>query len=75
MRKLENYLSFINSEPYKVEYGSPSPATTLIQVFLHPEMDRKVEEALLLCKSWVEGANSSLKIQYLNNDLSVPDVH
>jgi len=75
MRKLENYLGFINSEPYKLKYGSPSTATTLIQICLHPDMDRKVEETLLLCEPWIEQANASLKIQYLNNDLSIPDAH
>jgi hypothetical protein len=75
MLKLENYLRFINSESYSVEFGVPTVTNTLIQVCLHPDMDKRVEELLRQCEPGVERSNSSLRIQYFNHDLSLPKTH
>jgi hypothetical protein len=73
MAKLTNYLNFVASEEYRLQYGEPSLERTWIEVDLHPDMDVRVEETLRLCKEWINSYGASLLVRRLNRDLSPPD--
>jgi hypothetical protein len=72
MTKLMNYLNFVASAEFRLQHGEPSLERTWIVVDLHPDMDVRGGETLRLCEEWINSYGASLKIQYLNRDLSPP---
>jgi len=70
MSKIEAYLRFIASDEFRLQCGEPNPTSTRIVVYLHPDMDPRVEQVLNLCKSWVQSNQASLLVQFLGPDLT-----
>lgn len=75
MKKIENYLHFINSTEYLKQCGAPNPQNTRVVVSLHLDMNPAVEATLLHCATWIQSNNASLKVQYLDRDLRPPESH
>lgn len=65
LRKIENYLGFINSEDFSAEAGLPTVDNTRIVVKLHPDSDSVISELLGRCVAWVAENNATLDIEGL----------
>ena len=72
MKKIENYLNFLNSAEYAAEFGAPTIQNTRVVISLHPDMNPAVEATLMHCVSWVQSRNASLEVQYLDRELRPP---
>jgi hypothetical protein len=62
LRKLETYLTFVQSEPFRAESGQPTVANTRIIVKLHPESHPKAKELLERNTGWVRNNNATLVV-------------
>lgn len=60
LRKLENYLGFIESDEFSNEFGKPSPDTTSIIVKIHPQSHYAINVLIEKCKSWALEYNVTL---------------
>ena len=65
MKKLLNYLIFINSEEFTAEAGIPTKENTEVEVKLHPDSDPEIFELLNRCVDWVEDNKASLSVNTL----------
>lgn len=62
LKKVENYLAFIQSEQFREESGVPTPENTRIVVKLHPESAPVARELLERNKSWVRNNDATLVV-------------
>lgn len=60
-RKIEGYLDFVNGAEYRAQCGAPDPATTSIEVALHPGSSRKIRELLERVAQDAPGRNANLR--------------
>jgi hypothetical protein len=65
LKKIENYLNFIESEEFKNEFGIPSPDTTDINIKLHPQSHYAINVLIEKCKSWALEYNVTLTAEKL----------
>jgi hypothetical protein len=68
MKKLENYLGFIQSEQFKDECGAPSIHGTSITVHIHADSAPAIFTLLQRCEGWVEDNDAGLKILRIKNE-------
>ncbi|MGN6829291.1 hypothetical protein [Paucibacter sp. M5-1] len=62
LRKLENYLVFIQSDQFKSESGVPTTANTRVVVKLHPDSDPRAFELIERNRPWVENNDATLVV-------------
>jgi hypothetical protein len=67
LEKMEGYLSFINSDEFRSEAGSPNPDNTHLVVKLHPGSSPAIHDLLKRSESWVLKGNASLKVATLTS--------
>lgn len=62
MRKLEVYVEYIHSEPFRAEAGIPTPENTRIIVKIHQESCPEAFELLRRNEEWVRDNDATLEI-------------
>ncbi|MGS0998773.1 hypothetical protein [Rhodanobacter sp. UC4451_H18] len=67
LEKMEGYLSFISSDEFRSEAGSPNPDNTHLVVKLHPDSSPAIHDLLRRSESWVLKGNASLKVAILTS--------
>ena len=65
LKKIENYLIFIESEEFNEEFGKPSPDTTSINIKIHPESHPAINILIEKCKPWALENNVELIAEQL----------
>ena len=63
LRKIHNYLGFINSDEFKAEGGTPSSVKTKIVISINANSDSLVFELIEKCKPWVLDNNAHLELK------------
>jgi len=58
MRKLENYLGYIRSEPFAAQYGAAPPVSVIVRY--HPDISEGILDLLNQCHGWVEDSGATL---------------
>ena len=65
--KLENYFSFINSEPFIQQVGvSPTIENTKVTVKIHPNSSGVYSTLISNCTAWANENNCSIELKILN---------
>ena len=62
LRKIENYLEFLQSDGFRTENGVPNPENTSIVVKMHPDSSASAFGLLERNKQWVKNNNATLVI-------------
>ncbi|MFC1462706.1 hypothetical protein ACFLQU_03785 [Verrucomicrobiota bacterium] len=65
VKKIENYLGFINAPEFIAESGDPTPDNTNIVVALHADSAPITFTLLDKCKPWVLDNNATLVVKHL----------
>ena len=63
LKKIENYLSYINSEEFLAEAGPPTVENTRIVVKMHPDSEPSINELLDHCVNWVIANNATIIVK------------
>ena len=63
LKKINNYLEYINSEEFSEEFGKPSPTKTRICLFCSTEPHKEIIEIIAGIKPQVKQWNSSIEIE------------
>ena len=63
MKKVENYLGYINSQSFAQRYGPPSPDRTGIIVRYHPHCAMGLIRLIEECRGWIEDNGAVLSLQ------------
>jgi len=65
LKKIENYLNFIASNEYSVQYGAPTPNNTAVVVHVNSKSDEGIFKLLENCRPWVNDNHASLQVEPL----------
>nr|AIA15742.1 Unknown Function [uncultured bacterium] len=63
LAKLENYLTYIQSDKFSVKYGAPISSKTSIEVNLAEGSDDIILDLLVRCTEWARNNGASLVVK------------